>query len=327
MRCQLIRLASPHRRGSLVPALFVFFLVLAAAGLGAQSPWSAIGPDGGDARSFAAVPDHPSHLYLGTTNSCIYESTDGGANWHRLSTLGASDDLVVDHIVVDSANPAIVYAAAWALDGTGGGLWVSQDGGRNWTEAPGLRGQSIRAFLQAPSAPEMLVAGTLEGVFRSLDGGATWNEISPPGSREIHEVESLAVDPANPDIVYAGTWHLPWKTTDGGKTWHNIKKGLIDDSDVFSIIIDPDKPRIVYTSACSGIYKSENAGALFRKIQGIPATARRTRVLRQDPDESRSGVCRNHRGTLQDSEWGQDLQAHDRAGRDCERCVRRSGES
>ncbi|MGB6192005.1 MAG: transcriptional regulator, partial [Terracidiphilus sp.] len=95
--------------------------------------------------------------------------------------------------------------------------------------------------------------------------------------------ESLAIDPENPDIVYAGTWHLPWKTTDGGKTWHNIKQGVIDDSDVFSIIIDPRKTRTIYASACSGIYKSMNGGEIFHKIQGIPATARRTRVLRQDP--------------------------------------------
>ncbi len=61
------------------------------------------------------------------------------------------------------------------------------------------------------------------------------------------------------------------------------KQGLIDDSDVFSIIIDPAHPRVVYLSACSGIYKSESAGALFHKINGIPATARRTRVLMLDP--------------------------------------------
>ena len=132
----------------------------------------------------------------------------------------------------------------------------------------------------------MLFTGTLQGVFRSSDAGETWSQISPPGSHEIHEIESLAVDPTDPDMVYAGTWHLPWKTTDGGNNWHNIKRGVIDDSDVFSILIDPDKPRIVYASACSGIYKSKNAGELFRKIQGIPATARRTRVLRQDPRSS-----------------------------------------
>ena len=86
-------------------------------------------------------------------------------------------------------------------------------------------------------------------------------------------------------MVYAGTWHLPWKTTDGGKTWHNIKQGLIVDSDVFSIIVDPEHAHIVYLSACSGIYKSENAGILFRKIQGIPSEARRTRSLMQDPEK------------------------------------------
>jgi photosystem II stability/assembly factor-like uncharacterized protein len=238
---------------------------------------------GGDARTFTAVPGEPRHLYLGTTNSWLYESVDGGASWRRLSKLEASDDLVVDHIVVDPANPATIFAAAWKLDQPGGGLWVSRDGGRSWSAVEGLRGQSIRALAQAPSDPKILIAGTLEGVFRSTDAGATWTQISPPGSLEIHEVESLAIDPADPDVIYAGTWHLPWKTTDGGQNWHNIKKGIIDDSDVFSIIIDPARPKIVFASACSGIYKSENAAELFRKIEGIPSDARRTRVLKQDP--------------------------------------------
>jgi photosystem II stability/assembly factor-like uncharacterized protein len=58
---------------------------------------------------------------------------------------------------------------------------------------------------------------------------------------------------------------------------------MIDDSDVFSVIVDHDNPSIVFASACSGIYKSETAGNLFAKIQGIPFSARRTRVLKQDP--------------------------------------------
>ena len=261
-------------------------IVLAAAmsGWSATAPWASVGPDGGDARVIAVVPGDAQHLYLGTTTSWIYESTDGGAHWKRLARLGADDSLIVDHILVDEAQPTTIYAAGWTLSHTGGGLWVSHDAGATWSELAGLRGQSIRAFVQAPSNAAMLFAGTLEGVFRSEDSGATWTLISPPGSKEIHEVESLAVDPTNPEIVYAGTWHLPWKTTDGGANWHNIKKGVIDDSDVFSILIDPEKPRVVYASACSGIYKSETAGELFRKIQGIPATARRTRVLRQDPE-------------------------------------------
>ncbi len=267
----------------LVQATVILLLVLAAQRLAAQAPWAAVGPAGGDARSFAAVPGQPSHIYMGTTNSWLYESVDRGATWHRLSKLDPSDDLILDHILVDTANPATVYVAAWTVDHPDGGLWISHDGGKSWVISQGLRGQSVRAFVRAPSNSRMFFAGTLEGVFRSADAGATWTLISPQGSRELHEVESLAVDPVDSNIVYAGTWHLPWKTLDGGKTWNNIKQGLIDDSDVFSIIIDPVNPLTVFLSACSGIYKSDTAAELFHKIQGIPASARRTRVLKQDP--------------------------------------------
>jgi photosystem II stability/assembly factor-like uncharacterized protein len=265
-------------------SLLTLFLMVVPT-MAAETRWGVLGPSGGDARAFAAVPGQPHHLYLGSTDSWLYESKDGGGSWLRLAKLDAADDLILDHIVVDPANPSTLFVAAWKLDHPGGGLWVSRDAGRNWSAVEGLRGQSIRAFAQAPSNPSMLFAGTLEGVFQSMDSGATWKQISPPGSHEIHEVESLAIDPSDPDVVYAGTWHLPWKTTDGGKNWLSIKRGVIDDSDVFSIIIDPTRPKIVYASACSGIYKSENAAELFKKIEGIPLTARRTRVLKQDPEQ------------------------------------------
>lgn len=264
-------------------AFSLFLIASILRPLAAQVPWNTIGPDGGDSRAFAAVPGNPNHLYLGTLDSWIYESRDHGASWSRLAKLDPADDLVLDNIAVDASNPSTIFAAAWKLGQSGGGLWVSHDGGKSWMENAVLRGQAIFALTQAPSNPRMFIAGTLEGVFRSVDSGANWTLISPSASKEIHEVESIAIDPENPDIVYAGTWHLPWKTEDGGKNWKSIKQGVIEDSDVFSIIIDPSQPRTVFLSACSGIYKSENAGDLFHKIAGIPADARRTRVLMQDP--------------------------------------------
>jgi photosystem II stability/assembly factor-like uncharacterized protein len=268
-----------------IPARFLvcFAFLFCALGSSAQTRWSIAGPAGGDARAFAVFPGQPDHLLLGTTNSWLYETMDEGSTWHRLAKLGAEDGLVLDSVVVDSADPSTVYVGAWK-NSDDGGLWISHDRGRTWSESSVFRGQPVHALVQAPSDPGVLYAGTLAGVFRSSDGGATWSQISPQGSREIHEIESLAVDPVHPDIVYAGTWHLPWKTTDGGKTWHNIKQGLIVDSDVFSIIVDPAHRSTVYLSACSGIYKSQNSGALFHKVEGIPSEARRTRKLSQDPE-------------------------------------------
>ena len=245
--------------------------------------WIPVGPDGGDARSFAADPSDSRHIYLGTTNSWIYESRDSGVSWHRLAKLSPKDDLILDNTVVDESDPKTIYTAAWVVDHPDGGLFISHDSGKTWTKNPAMDGQSIRALAQAASNPRMLVVGTLKGVFRSEDSGQHWDQISPANSAELHEVESIAIDPKDPKTIYAGTWHLPWKTTDGGANWRNIKQGLIDDSDVFSIIIDPTAPQTVYTSACSGIYKSDNGGELYHKIQGIPSTARRTRVLMQDP--------------------------------------------
>jgi photosystem II stability/assembly factor-like uncharacterized protein len=245
--------------------------------------WLPFGPDGGDARSFAADPHDPAHLYLGTLTGWIYESRNGGAEWKRLAWVGKRNDLALDSIVVDSSNSKRILVGAWVLGSPEGGLYISNDGGVSWESDADMRGQSIRALTAAPSDPKILVAGTLKGVYRSTDGGEHWQLISPEGSQEIHEVESIAIDPANPQIVYAGTWHLPWKTIDGGANWTSIKQGIIEDSDVFSIIVDPKDSNVVYASACSGIYKSQNGGEKFQKVQGIPSTARRTRVLMQDP--------------------------------------------
>jgi photosystem II stability/assembly factor-like uncharacterized protein len=272
------------RRASVAHVTAVILFACCGRETVAQAPWTTLGPAGGDARAFAPVPGEPNHLYLGTTNSGVYESLDQGISWHRMGRLDPAEDLVVDSIIVDSAHVSVIFAGGWKPDQRPGGLYVSRDGGRHWSAVEALRDQSIFSLAQSPSQANMIFAGTLEGVYRSADSGLSWTLISPPGSHEIHEVESLAIDPKDPDIVYAGTWHLPWKTLDGGKNWHNIKNGVIEDSDVFSMVIDPDKPDIVYLSACSGIYKSENAGELFHKVQGIPSSARRTRVLTQDPN-------------------------------------------
>ncbi|RRA47115.1 YCF48-related protein [Acidipila sp. EB88] len=253
----------------------------------AQRIWTSVGPDGGDARSLAPDPKNNQHLYLGTLSSWVYETNDAGKSWQRLAKLGSGDNLAVDNIFVDASDPKTLVAGVFEIDGHGGSIYISHDGGKKWAVVPDMDGQSVRALAQAPSNPKIYMAGTVSGVYRSNDGGQHWAAITPAHSTELHEVESVAIDPVDTNIMYAGTWHLPWKTTDGGAHWTNIKNGLIDDSDVFSIIIDPHTPSVVYASACSGIYKSDSAGDLFHKVQGIPSTARRTRVLMQDPTNAK----------------------------------------
>ncbi len=258
-------------------------LMLLATGIAKATPWLPFGPDGGDARRFAADPRDHAHLYLGTANGWIYESHNSGESWKRLALLGKRDDLILKSIVVDPSDSKHVIVGAYAVDRPDGGLYITYDGGVSWISQAEMRGQSIRSLTVAPSDSNIWVAGSLKGVYRSTDGGKRWKLISPPDSTEIHEVESVAIDPKDPAVIYVGTWHLPWKTTDAGLNWTSIKNGIIDDSDVFSIIVDPAEPRTVYASACSGIYKSMDAGTIFSKVQGIPSTARRTRVLMQDP--------------------------------------------
>jgi len=279
-------------KGTLLRHLGVTVLACQLVGLQAHAAnWFPLGPYGGDARSFGIDPHDSKHLYLGTQTGWIYQSHDGGTSWKRVTQIDGNNDLVIDHISIDPAAPEHMILSAFQLNKPGGGLYVSDDGGKRWAKVPDMTDQSVRSLTRAPSDPNLLIAGTLQGVYRSKDNGKHWELISPPGSKEIHEIESIAINPKDPNIIFAGTWHLPWKTMDGGAHWQNItaKQGLIDDSDVFSIVIDPTNPNIMFASACSGIYKSVDAGGQFKggvtvnKAQGIPATARRTRKLKLDP--------------------------------------------
>jgi photosystem II stability/assembly factor-like uncharacterized protein len=256
-----------------------------SAGLAAEQPWQPIGPDGGNVRSLAIDPKNPDRIFIGTSTGNLYLSVDRGASWSRFAKPGNSSEMVLDHIVINPSDSRNIFAAAWnaQLPNSDGDLYRSYDAGKTWEIVADLHGKSLRALGIAASDPKILVVGALDGIYRSRNGGRDFERISPANHAEIKNVESIAIDPVNPDVIYAGTWHLPWKTEDGGKTWHSIKKGVIDDSDVFSIVIDREQPANIFISACSGIYRSDSAGELFRKIQGIPYSARRTRMLQMDP--------------------------------------------
>jgi len=255
---------------------------ICAFGSGARQ-WSVLGPDGGDVRSLAYDPQNPDRVFLGTSTGVIFVSDDGGHNWSRFAKLGAGDDYVLDHMAFDPQNSKNIFVSAWSVqDQNAGDIFRTRNGGKDWESLPGMHGKSVRAMAVSASDNKVIVAGALDGVYRSNDGGNNWQRISS-NDGVVKNIESIAVDPKDPNVVYAGTWHLAWKTSDGGANWQHINKGMIDDSDVFSIIVSAANPSEVFASACSGIYKSVSGGDQFEKIKGIPFTARRTRVLKQDP--------------------------------------------
>jgi len=270
----------------------------------ALAQWRSLGPYGGNARALAFNPRYPDHVLLGSGAGTLFESLDGGRRWRPFAHLGPGDELMLENVAFDPLHSSTIYVAGWSVSGSGGGFFVTRDGGRSWSEPATLKGKSIQALALAESDPRILVAGALDGLYRSRDSGESWERITPEGHPDLKNFGSVAIDPRDPEIIYAGTWHLPWKTSDGGATWSNIKRGVIDDSDVFSIILDHSNPETVFASACSGIYKSENGGQLFHKVQGIPGTARRTRVLRQDPADAKTVYAGTTEGLFKTSDSG-----------------------
>lgn len=258
--------------------------------------WEVTGPWGGDVRVLVASPDDSDLLYLGTSDGQIFRSTDGARTWQRLKPGLAKRGISVDSIVIDPRNPKIIYVGVWPVGrDQEGGVFKTEDAGGHWKLLEGTNKLSIRSLAIAPSDSNFLIAGSanddpnLNGVFRSTDAGKRWERISPIGDKEIHNIESAAIDPRDTNILYIGTWHLPWKTINGGVTWKqagNQIAGMINDSDIFGInVFDAAKPNLVYVNACSGIFRSVNAGEKWTKLPGIPFSARRTYTLLAHPGD------------------------------------------
>lgn len=268
--------------------------------------WRANGPPGGDVRSLVVDPNNPDRFYLGTLDAQLYTSADGGKNWQLLYNFN-KPKLFVDHIIVDPRDSKTLYVAAHRHKEPGG-FFKSTDSGRKWRESPELKNEALHSLSQADANPNVLIAGTFNGMFRSDNSGDSWTQLPTYKTPGLVHVESIAIDPRTANTIYAGTWYLPYKSIDGGQTWKSIKNGIIDDSDIFAIDIDPRNPNHVIASACSGIYETSNGGESWTKVQGIPSQSRRTRAIVQHPSiaglvfaGTTEGFWRSERGGKADS--------------------------
>lgn len=246
---------------------------------GVFSGWQTIGPSGGDAREIVIDPKDRNHLYVSTIDGQIYASYDAGKSWTLLANFNRPQ-LILDQLIIDPRDSKVIYTSGHRHK-EAGGFFKTKDGGKTWKEAKDLKDEAIHSMIQSALDPNIIIVGSVSGVWESKDSGDSWKKIQSATSPV--NIDSLAIDPRDSNTIYAGTWWRAFKTTDGGKNWRVISSGMIDDSDVFAVDIDPRNPDNVFASACSGIYYSANKGEKWAKVQGIPSQARRTRDILQHP--------------------------------------------
>src|SRR5437773_11149754 len=130
----------------------ILALSLAATVSTPAQQWRQVGPAGGTVISLEADPHDANKVYLGTSDGHVFFSTDEGQHWNLLSRIGARQDDVITHILVDPRDSKRLYASTWTLYSGGGGVYRSDDSRRACTLI-GLATQTVRAVAQAPTLP------------------------------------------------------------------------------------------------------------------------------------------------------------------------------
>jgi photosystem II stability/assembly factor-like uncharacterized protein len=169
-------------------------------------------------------------------------------------------------------NPDVVYIAS-----ASGGVWKTTDGGLHWiplTDQLSILNHGAVAL--DPRDPNVVYAGTGEyttqsngdGLFRSGDGGTTWERIGTT-AQVGNTCSRIVVDPLNTRRIHVTGSSGYCRSTDGGASWENTLSGVASD-----VVVNPLSPSIVFVARHSnGIYRSVNAGQTFTKLtSGLPTT-------------------------------------------------------
>src|SRR5678816_528419 len=167
-----------------------------------SNDWRTTGPQGGDVRALVVDPNDPDRFYFGTLDGQIYTSSDGAKHWQLLYNFG-KPRMFVDSIIVDPRNSRVLYVAGHRHNQPGG-FFKSTDGGATWRESAQLKNEALHSIAQAESNPDVLIAGTFTGMFRSDDAGDTWKQLPTESTPGLLHVESLAIDPRTTSTIYAG---------------------------------------------------------------------------------------------------------------------------
>ena len=261
--------------------------------------WRSIGPSrGGRSQAVSGSVARPLEYYFGAVGGGVWKTTDGGLTWRPVADK-AFKTSSVGALAVAASNPDVVYAGMGETELRGNviqgdGVYKSTDGGKTWASMGLQQTQAIARIRVHPTNPDIVYVAALgdpygpnpeRGVFRSTDGGRTWNRVLFRDDKT--GAVDLVMDPNNPDVLYAGLWEVfrtPYslssggpgsglfKTTDGGATWAELtpRPGLPKPvwGKIGVTVSGADSNRLyaIIEARDGGIFMSDDAGGSWKPV-------------------------------------------------------------
>ena len=275
--------------------------------------WRMIGPfRAGRVNAVSGVVGQPETFYFGSVGGGVWKTNNAGRTWKPV--FDSQSAASIGAIGVAASDPNTVYVGTGEADMRdsiqfGDGMYKSTDAGKTWKHIGLENTRQIGRVIVDPKNPNVVFVAALghaygpspdRGVYRSRDGGATWQKILFRND-DVGAID-LNFDPANSQIVYATMWNVrrpPWfiyapangpgggifKSTDGGTTWKEIDEGIpvegrgrigisvspSNRSRVYAVVdafvVDqehPDDPQKI--KKLGGLFRSDDAGATWAKI-------------------------------------------------------------
>jgi photosystem II stability/assembly factor-like uncharacterized protein len=261
--------------------------------------WRSIGPHrGGRVTAVAGVSSQPMVYYFGATGGGVWKTTDGGANWEPITDNSVFGTGSVGAIGICESDPNVIYVGMGESPvrgnvSHGDGVYKSMDAGKTWKRVGLEDTRQIGRVRVHPRNPDIVYVAALghifgpneqRGVFRSKDGGKTWEKILYRSNRA--GAIDLTFDPTNANILYAGFWEVlrtPWslesggqggglfKSTDGGDTWTEITRnaglprGIVGKVGITVSPVNPERVWAIVEAEDGGVFRSDNGGRTWTK--------------------------------------------------------------
>lgn len=223
----------------------------------------------------AVDPDTPERYFVGTFESGLQRSLDGGETWERCEGI---DEEAVMALAFHPADPDTVYAGTEPST-----VYRTTDGGDSWTHLPGLTDlpsepewsfpprphtHHVRWLEVDPVDPDHLYVGIEAGALvQSHDAGETWEDRVQGTRRDTHSVETHPDVPGRAWVAAGDGFAM---TADGGDTWEHPQAGL-EHRYCWSVAVDPGDPETVLVSSASGAHAAHSQPAesyLYRRRDG-----------------------------------------------------------